>query len=57
MHAVSSTSRHPIVVDVEDVTDQLEREGLAKFEKSWNQLNHHGQRTGFPGKWPTPAFI
>jgi transaldolase len=29
-----------IGVDVEDVTDQLEREGLAKFEKSWNQLSH-----------------
>jgi transaldolase len=26
-------------VDFEDVTDQLEREGLAKFEKSWNQLS------------------
>jgi transaldolase len=27
-------------VDFEDVTGQLEREGLAKFEKSWNQLSH-----------------
>ena len=27
-------------VNFEDVTDQLEREGLAKFEKSWNQLSH-----------------
>ena len=29
-----------IGVDFEDVTGQLEREGLAKFEKSWNQLSH-----------------
>ncbi len=29
-----------IGVDFQDVTDQLEREGLAKFEKSWNQLSH-----------------
>ena len=27
-------------VDFEDVTEQLEREGLAKFEKSWNELSH-----------------
>ena len=27
-------------VDFEDVTGQLEREGLAKFEKSWNELSH-----------------
>ena len=27
-------------VDIEDVTEQLEREGLAKFEKSWNELSH-----------------
>ena len=27
-------------VDIEDVTEQLEREGLAKFEKSWNELGH-----------------
>jgi len=29
-----------IGVGVEDVTDQLQREGLAKFEKSRNQLSH-----------------
>jgi transaldolase len=29
-----------IGVDFEDVTSQLEREGLAKFENSWNQLSH-----------------
>src|SRR6202008_1207493 len=28
------------VVDFDDVTGQLEREGLAKFEKSWNELSH-----------------
>jgi len=27
-------------VDFEDVTGQLEREGLAKFEESWNELSH-----------------
>ena len=27
-------------VDFDDVTGQLEREGLAKFEKSWNELSH-----------------
>ena len=27
-------------VDFEDVTGQLEREGLARFEKSWNELSH-----------------
>jgi transaldolase len=26
-------------IDFRDVTDQLEREGLAKFEKSWGELN------------------
>jgi transaldolase len=26
-------------VDFDDVTGQLEREGLATFEKSWNELN------------------
>jgi transaldolase len=26
-------------IDFHDVTDQLEREGLAKFEKSWGELN------------------
>jgi transaldolase len=30
-----------IGVDVEDVTGQLERAGLAKFEKSRNQLGPH----------------
>jgi transaldolase len=29
-----------IGVDFENVTDQLEREGLVKFEKSWNELSH-----------------
>ena len=27
-------------VDFDDVTGQLEREGLAKFENSWNELSH-----------------
>ena len=27
-------------VDFDDVTRQLEREGLAKFEKSWHELSH-----------------
>jgi len=27
-------------VDFDDVTGQLEREGLAKFEQSWNELSH-----------------
>ena len=27
-------------VDFDDVTEQLEREGLAKFENSWNELSH-----------------
>ena len=27
-------------VDFDDVTGQLEREGLAKFEKSWHELSH-----------------
>jgi transaldolase len=27
-------------VDFEDVTGHLEREGLAKFEQSWNELSH-----------------
>ena len=27
-------------VDFDDVTEQLEREGLAKFENSWHELNH-----------------
>ena len=27
-------------VDFDDVTGQLEREGLAKFENSWHELNH-----------------
>jgi transaldolase len=27
-------------VDFDDVTGQLEHEGLAKFEKSWNELSH-----------------
>ena len=27
-------------VDFEGVTEQLEREGLAKFEQSWNELSH-----------------
>jgi transaldolase len=27
-------------VDFDDVTRQLEREGLAKFENSWNELSH-----------------
>jgi len=27
-------------VDFNDVTGQLEREGLAKFENSWNELSH-----------------
>jgi transaldolase len=27
-------------VDFDDVTGQLEREGLTKFENSWNQLSH-----------------
>jgi transaldolase len=26
-------------VDFDDVTEQLEREGLAKFEDSWHELN------------------
>jgi transaldolase len=25
-------------IDIDDVTDQLERDGLAKFEKSWSEL-------------------
>jgi transaldolase len=29
-----------IGVDFDNVTGQLEREGLAKFENSWNQLSH-----------------
>jgi len=29
-----------IGIDFENVTGQLEREGLAKFENSWNQLSH-----------------
>jgi transaldolase len=38
-------------VDVDDVTDQLEREGLRKFEDSWDELSStvaaqlHGNRT------------
>jgi transaldolase len=27
-------------VDFDDVTEQLEREGLAKFENSWQELSH-----------------
>ena len=27
-------------VDFEDVTEQLESEGLANFEKSWHELSH-----------------
>jgi transaldolase len=27
-------------IDYQDVTDTLEREGLAKFEKSWDELGH-----------------
>ncbi len=29
-----------IGIDFDNVTSQLEREGLAKFENSWNQLSH-----------------
>ena len=39
MHAASWISWNR-GVDFEDVTEQLEREGLAKFEKSWNELSH-----------------
>jgi transaldolase len=27
-------------IDFDNVTGQLEREGLTKFENSWNQLSH-----------------
>ncbi len=36
--AVCWTSWRRPGVDFDDVTDYLERDGLAKFEKSWSEL-------------------
>ena len=55
-------------VDFDDVTGQLEREGLAKFEKSWNELSHtiaaelhrnHPARQSLsrPSNGPDPACV